>query len=294
MFVDAIERASRFTRPIHTISRWYGSNDVYPGAATLFFVNRDGWALTCRHVAEQLLAAEEIAKRRTNYEGELASFSDSRKQRRAQRDLLKKYGFQDGIPFELLNLFFNCVEGDLQVEFFLHPEHDVALLRFHHFSRLLCNTFPVFLDNGEWLKPGKFLCRIGFPFVEFTNYCHDDNSDRIKWTDEGRKDSPWFPLEGMMTRLVSDDGVCHVGFELSTPGIRGQSGGPVFDSTGRICGMQFATQHYDLDFDVNLEVTRGGKKKTISNSAILHVGRCIHVNVLKEFMRENGVEFEVG
>ncbi len=78
MFVDAIERASRFTRPIHTISRWYGSTDIYPSAATLFFVNRDGWALTCRHVVEQLLAGDDIGKRRTDYEGELAAFSDSK------------------------------------------------------------------------------------------------------------------------------------------------------------------------------------------------------------------------
>lgn len=294
MFVDAIDKVSRFVRPIHTISRWYGSNDVHPSAATLFFVNRDGWALTCRHVAEQFLASEEVGRRRLEYDNELALISDTKNQKRARRDISKKYSYTNGAPFELLNRFIDCVEGDLEVDLFLHQKHDLALMRFHRFSRLLCDTFPVFLDKGECLKPGKFLCRIGFPFVEFTNYSYDASSDRIKWTNEGRQDSPRFPLEGMVTRLVSDDGVCHVGFELSTPGIRGQSGGPVFDSIGRIWGMQFATWHFDLDFDVNQEVVRGGKKRTVSNSAFLHVGRCIHVNILKEFMREKGVDFEVG
>ena len=57
MFVDAIETAIRFTRPIHFISRNYGSETVIPGTATLFFVNAQGWAFTCRHVVQQLVSA---------------------------------------------------------------------------------------------------------------------------------------------------------------------------------------------------------------------------------------------
>jgi hypothetical protein len=37
MFASAIERAAKFTRPIHTIHRFFGSTQVHPGAATLFF-----------------------------------------------------------------------------------------------------------------------------------------------------------------------------------------------------------------------------------------------------------------
>ena len=60
MFVKAVEEVSHYTRPIHTIMRSYGSNKVFPGASTLFFVNEDGDAVTCRHVAELLLKAEQI------------------------------------------------------------------------------------------------------------------------------------------------------------------------------------------------------------------------------------------
>jgi hypothetical protein len=31
--------------------------------------------------------------------------------------------------------------------------------------------------------------------------------------------------------------------EMSTLGLMGQSGGPLFDTEGKICGMQFATNH---------------------------------------------------
>ena len=57
MFVEAIELAAAFTRPIHSIIRNYKSDVVQRSAATLFFVNKYGHALTCAHVAD-LLAAD--------------------------------------------------------------------------------------------------------------------------------------------------------------------------------------------------------------------------------------------
>lgn len=60
MFVRAIEDVSRFTKPIHSIMRLYPNNNVMPGSATLFFVNDKGVAITCRHVAEHILQAEQI------------------------------------------------------------------------------------------------------------------------------------------------------------------------------------------------------------------------------------------
>ena len=44
MFKDAIERVAHFTRPIHTILRTYAGKQIIPGAATLFFVNEEGYA----------------------------------------------------------------------------------------------------------------------------------------------------------------------------------------------------------------------------------------------------------
>jgi len=96
----------------------------------------------------------------------------------------------------------------------------------------------------------------------------------------------------MLTRhLVGEDGHV-VGFELSTPGLRGQSGGPVFDVEGKVWGMQVATAHLDMNFDVDQEVIRDGLKRHVKDSAFLHVGHCIHVDVLKAFMRENDIQFQ--
>jgi hypothetical protein len=98
----------------------------------------------------------------------------------------------------------------------------------------------------------------------------------------------------MVTRHLAEGPGTVVGFELSTPGLRGQSGGPAFDAEGHVWGMQFATKHLDLNFDVDLEVVRAGNKKRVSDSAFLHVGHCVHVDALKAFMREHAVEFAEG
>lgn len=293
MFVNAIEKVASFTRPIHSIARNYKSTTIQPGAATLFLINADGWALTCKHVANQLAAVNNLAQRRDEFTKKLAEISGS-KTKRIKRELEKKYGFSQKTIYELHNRFVNCVEGVKKIEIKAHENMDVALIHFKGFSRLLCDSFPVFALNGTDLKQGKYLCRLGFPFVEFTNFAYDRDTDQISWTSSGRAETPRFPIEGMVTRHIGNESGEIVGFELSTPGLRGQSGGPAFDVDGVIWGMQAATAHLDLNFDVNQEVLREGKKKKVSDNAFIHVGQCVHVNALKDFMREHNVAFKEG
>jgi len=293
MFVAAIERAAEFTRPIHTIFRFFGSTEVHPGAASLFFVNADGWALTCRHVAEQLAVSEQLQPRYQAYKAERAALAGKKKHQR-ERDLDRKHGFGRGHVVEIKNNFVNCADGPLNVVMRLHPTLDVALLKFSGFTALGCMTFPVFGENGGDLKQGRFLCRLGFPFPEFTNFAYNAAMDTIDWNQQGQQQTPQFPLEGMVTRRLLGPAGAVEGFELSTPGLRGQSGGPAFDTQGRVWGMQASTAHLDLNFDVDMELLREGSKKRVKDSAFLHVGHCIHVDVLKDFMRQHAVAFAEG
>jgi hypothetical protein len=293
VFVTAIERAGEFTRPIHSIVRYFGSTEVYPGAASLFFVNADGWALTCRHVAEELIAGSQLEQKYRAFKAERAALGAKRK-RQGERELQRKHGLDHTKPVELANRFMNCVEGPLKLTTKLHPTLDAALLKFDNYTKLGCSVFPTFASNSGDLKQGKFLCRLGFPFPEFKNFAYDPVSDSIGWTQQGQEHTPRFPIEGMVTRhLLGPDGAL-VGFELSTPGLRGQSGGPAFDSEGRVWGMQSRTAHLDLAFDVDMQVVRQGTKMQVKDSAFLHVGNCVHVDVLKAFMREHGVGFMEG
>ena len=101
-------------------------------------------------------------------------------------------------------------------------------------------------------------------------------------------------MEGMVTRHLLGSAGTIVGFEISTPGLRGHSGGPVFDAEGRVWGMQSSTAHLDLNFDIDAEVMRDGSKRRVKETPFLHVGHCIHVDALKDFMREHNVGFAEG
>lgn len=294
MFIEAIDKATRFTRPLHSISRNYKSIDIHPGAATLFFVNKDGWALTCKHVAHQIVAEKKINENYINFKNELKNREGEMKKNRLLKELENKYGYTKKKPVELKNTFINCVEGEANLIIKTHKEVDLALIKFNGFDKLLCDQFPVFSKDTTGLKQGKYLCRLGFPFPEFTNYEYSDRDDEIKWTKGGKSSTPQFPIDGMLTRHLLDNKNSLFGFEMSTPGLRGQSGGPVFDKNGFVWGMQSATGHLDLNFDVNVEVVREGVKKKVSDSVFLHVGHCIHISVIKTFMNENDVSFDEG
>lgn len=290
MFVSAIERAAEFTRPIHSIVRYFGSTDIHPGAASLFFVNAEGWALTCRHVAEQLVATDQVAQRYKAFKAERDALG-SKHRRQAEKALESKCGLSRSQPVELLHMFVNCVEGPLNLELKVHASEDAALVKFVGFTKLLCSTFPVFGKESSDLKQGKSLCRLGFPFPEFTNFAYDPATDSMKWVEQGRRETPRFPIDGMLTRHVLGANGAVAGIELSTPGLRGQSGGPVFDTQGRVWGMQARTNFLDLAFDIDTEVVRDGSKKHVKDSAFLHVGIAVHIDVLKAFMRDNAVSF---
>jgi len=291
MFIKAIEIAAKYTRAIYSISRNYGSTTIQPGTASLFFVNSDGWALTCRHVINQLDVGATLAHKRDDFHRELASRRGTEKEKRLLKELEEKYGYKKNTTFELHNKFMDCAEGNPKLHIVKHKKYDIALIKFEDYTQLGCNTFPVFPSDTSSLQPGKMLCRLGFPFPEFTNFAYDDEADKINWTDTGKTITPRFPIEGMVTRHVSDDEGKVFAFEISTPGLRGQSGGPAFDVEGKVWGVQFATQHLDLKFDIDQEVLRKGVKKHIKDSPFLHVGRCIHVDVIKVFLRENNVAF---
>jgi hypothetical protein len=290
MFVNSIQKVAGFTRAIHSISRNFGSTKVERGAATLFFVNQEGWALTCKHVAQWLTQADAINKNYAQYHSESKNLNTGKK-----KALAKKMGLDETKTAEMKVTFVDCVDHISNIRFFLHPEYDLAVLKFEGFQKVSISGNPVFLKEDQSAQPGAMLCRLGFPFPEFSNFRLDAEKDTLEWTKNGQPSSPRFPIEGMLTRFLGDKSGKVYGIEMSTPGLRGQSGGPLFDPEGRIVGMQSRTKHLHLGFDIEeKEVIAHGKVKKVNDYAFIHLGECIHVAVIKEFLRKNEVSFEEG
>jgi len=56
--------------------------------------------------------------------------------------------------------------------------------------------------------------------------------------------------------------------------------------------MQFSTKHLHLGFDlVNKEILIDNKMIKVSDYSFLHLGQCIHVDIIKEFLKEKGVSY---
>ncbi|GAI45805.1 unnamed protein product [marine sediment metagenome] len=99
---------------------------------------------------------------------------------------------------------------------------------------------------------------------------------------------------GFFTRNVlagsTPDGKYQIKFiETSTPGLRGQSGGPIFDVYGNIWGIQSRTQHLPLGFSPKIK--KAGKET--EEHQFINVGWGIHPETLIHFLQDKKVSFNV-
>lgn len=260
MFVNAIENVSRFVRPICFVER-LNIDELISKTATIFFVNDDGVALTCKHVVNTLI----------NF------------------DKLKKQKLENPEIKDAILSFHNCYEIINSLQYILHPTYDLAIIKFNGIGKLY-EGHCSFLKDDYDVKQGKNLCRLGYAFPEFNNYKIDSN-DSLIFTNQGNTNVPLFPIDGIVTRLVKDEKQIF-GIEMSTPGFNGQSGAPLFDNKGTVYGMQYLTKHFHLGFDItNQEVHIGTNKKIISNYPFVNLGQCLHANIIKDFLKQNNITF---
>ena len=254
MFENSIEKVSGFTRPINSIMRTYGGKQIIPGSSTLFFVNREGYAVTCKHVVDILATAEQVNQTYAAFKKERDKIPRDGKFKMSLKGLEMKYKYTPNSVVQILITFVDCIDSMSGFTWHLHPKYDLAILKFNDFKTIRYTGHAQFLKDGAKIRQGKYLCRLGFPFPEFTNYKYNEATDNMEWTTTGNQASPRFPIEGMVTRFLHDESRLY-GIEMSTPGLRGQSGGPLFNSEGVVYGMQFSTKHLHLGFDmVNTEI----------------------------------------
>jgi len=214
MFVEAIENAAQYTRAIHSIIRTYGGKKIIPGAGTLFFVNDEGFAVTCKHVAEILITADKLNKQWLDFKAARNKLRADGSYKQNLKGLELKFNYTLSSIIQVKNNFVDCVDGLSGFTAHLHPKYDLAILKFNDYGALRYQKHAVFLKDSSSIRQGEFLCRLGFPFPEFSNYVFNEAADDIEWSKEGIIASPrflskeWSPVFlGMKAKCMASNSV---------------------------------------------------------------------------------------
>lgn len=288
MFAKAYAIASQFTRPVVVSVRRFDGT-IESGQGAFVVLNRDGWIATAAHVLERESEYEASTKEMAEYQKQVADIendlSATEKQKRKRKAKLSPN--RNWITHISWWWGENLVTLD---DISVLPGADFAVGRLKPFDGSHMLQYPV-LKNPKNLQCGTSLCKLGYPFYQVSA-----TFDQVTGSFAFSLDAfslPRFPFEGIYTRdrVVpnSDYGGHPIKFlETSSPGLRGQSGGPIFDSQGTVWAIQSRTESLALDF--NAKVIRDGREVEIPQ--FLNVGVGVHPELLTEFLRDKGVAFE--
>ena len=283
MYKKAIKENSKYLLPFIEGIKYYGSNEIEHALGTMIILNKNGDILTCKHIAKDFIENDILSKRNKKFLNEYNNASKEDK-----KNIENKYGFKgNSIVLTNINLPFS-INGEIGIEIKFHKYLDLAVIRFKGVN-FDCEKYPIF--SKDLPLQGQSLCKLGYAFPEYSYFEYSKKENNIILKKEMTSNFPLFPMDGIMTRLVVDDKKDISMFETSTPGLRGQSGGPVFSPEGVVYGIQSMTRHIDLNFDVNTYVKRGVTKKKVTYTPFINLGVCISSTKIIEFLDENNIEY---
>ena len=278
MYKSAIKKNSSYVVPFIEGIKYYGSDEIEHALATMIIVNKHGDILTCKHVANDLIASNNLIN---NYKNLLSELKKDKK------GTEKKYKLdKNTIVLNNVYLPFN-INGKVDIEIKVHKSLDLALIKLKGIN-IECNNYPIFSKTMP--EQGQSVCKLGYAFPEYSYYEYKD--DNIVFKKDMVSNFPLFPMDGIVTRHVIDENNVMSMFETSTPGLRGQSGGPVFSPEGIVYGIQTLTKHIDLNFDVDTEVKRGVDNKRVTFTPFINLGVCVSSKEVIKFLDENKVEYQ--
>ncbi len=289
MFADAIEQAGAYTCPYVAMRRKHDGT-VFSNIGAFVVLNSDGWVLTAAHIVDEVRRARASVEAGRKLEAQLTELAeregaDAKGRKHESRKIRQQL---DDYLAQSLEIW--AVPGFVEmkprvVESHVETESDLALLRLEPFDADQLLSYPVLRPQADVIRPGIAVARVGYPFHSVEAEYDDE---RASFDITAGFPVPMFVSDGIVSRfraLKHDDGREHTFIETSTPGLRGQSGGPLVDAEGRLVGLQSRTVHYDLGFDAHVE--RDGNRET--ERQFLNVGEAVHVDTIRALLQENDV-----
>ncbi len=287
MFVRAYEVASAFTLPV-VISQRLHTGEVECGVGAAIVLNEEGWVATAFHMLDPLLLHEQHRSEIATYEAKVEKILAGPGNRQGQQKSIRALAAGQRLIANVSYWF--GIDGWSVPQWQFLAGADLAIGRIDGFDAAKVANYPVFKDAAD-MRPGASVCRLGFPFYEI-KATFDSEAGAFP-LEPGTLPIPSFPNEGIVTRFIdagtTDDGMHMQLVETSSPGLRGQSGGPIFDTEGRVWAMQSRTMHLPLGFSPKVDTA--GKK--VTEHQFLNVGLGVHSQTVVDFARVQGAAVEV-
>jgi len=283
VFTKAYEITAKFTHPVLLATRTHGG-DQKTGIGSFVLLNDEGWALTAFHIVEPLLRGTKDTALVLDYEKQKAAVeADSSLDTKGRRRALKKIRLDPATLVSVASLWglptvtLGTIHGN--------PKADIAVVELKGSSALVAGEYPI-IREPDTVKNGMSVCRLGFPFYEI-DASFDSGTGEWRLPDDVFP-IPRFPNDGIVTRFIAVDGE-QTFIETSTPGLMGQSGGPLFDTEGRVVGIQSRTNHLELGFAPKPKGKAGPSRR--EEHQFLSVGIAAHVAAIRKLLDEKGIAY---
>ena len=270
MFAKACSIARNWTRPM-IVSIRFANGSVETQVGTYFIVNKDGWALSAGHLFDSFVKFQ----------------ADQKKMKEAAEMNNARPGSVETDPRWITNhSFWFGSDGIRMSRVYVNRQIDVALMKLENVRDI--TSVPVF-RSPDSVMPGTSVCRLGFSFVDVRSEFNEQTKNFA--IPPGVLPLTFYPTDGIHTRDivegVTEDGFDRAFVDTSTPSYRGQSGGPLFDTEGRIYGLNVRTQIRRLEFDNVLQP----RDELLPEKQYANFGQAVHVRTLVQILRKNNVEF---
>ena len=257
------------------------------GVGAGILVNDDGWILTAGHILKTITDLNDAADKARSYEKRVKDIHDdgtlSDAEKNAKLDSLGEISADSSIRRSAIMIAYRDTR---KIEGTMFEPADVGVFRAKDFPVPEEYRQPRFRKEPIYL--GEMFCRAGYPFYE----------KMVEWDEEHQtfvsraETVPLFVNEGLVSRFLKHEvtlggdkkAIVNL-METSSPGLRGQSGGPLFDTMGRILGMQIQTTCYPLDFK--------GEKDGHTEHQFLNVGRALHVETILRFLDSLKISYRI-
>lgn len=290
MFRDAYRIAEGFTAPV-IISRRTIAGECSSSIGAFVVINSDGWIVTAAHILDQFQTLASQAEQANKVTAQKkAILEDAALNEKQKRKEIGKLSYPPKTHTSNCSIWWGS-QGESQLVYAAGlPEADLAVGRLEPFDPSSVRNYPVFKDPTKGFDHGTSLLKVGFPFHSIVPTW--DEQAGLFVLPPGSLPVPRFPIEGIFTRVAESaarpNGIPARFVETSTPGLRGQSGGPTVDVKGAIWAIQSRTAHLPLGFSPEVPGKPGQNEHQF-----LNVGLGVHPDTLFAFFKQQNVQFQV-